>query len=156
MLHLELGLHTEFGTLLDSEGLVLESLDSTRGPEINGDVGTSFDLESQREDDAFAGIVGVGEVLARAKAERLLPLAEGFVVLIYRERKGSALAEVEGGAGGRRTQLLVLIESLLFADLETSGGLGLEVVVVFGRHCELSEEERWSSGDVEQGSELCE
>ena len=92
MLHLELGLHAEIGAFLDGEGLVLEGIDGTGGSEVNGDVGTSFHLQSQREDDALARVGGVGEVFARAEAERLLPFAEGLVVLICEaERRVSSV-----------------------------------------------------------------
>lgn len=84
MLDFELGLHAEVGAFLDGEGLVLEGFDGTGGPEVNGDVGASLDLQSEREDDAFAWVVGVREVFAGAETERLFPLAKGLVVLVCR------------------------------------------------------------------------
>ena len=59
MLDLELRLHAESSTLLDDEGLLLKSLKSTGGLEVNDDVGAALDLEAKRVDDALAGIAGV-------------------------------------------------------------------------------------------------
>lgn len=83
MLHLELCLHAEYCTLLDCEWLVLESIDSARLLQINNYVGSSFDFETEGEDDAFAWVAGVGDVFSGAKSQRLFPLAEGFVVLVW-------------------------------------------------------------------------
>lgn len=69
MLHLELSLHAELGALLDCKGLVLEGLDGTGSLEIDDYVRAAFDLEAEREDDAFARVVGVGDVFAGAETE---------------------------------------------------------------------------------------
>ena len=69
MLDLELDLHAELGTLLDDEGLALKLLDGAGGPEVDDDVGAAFDLETERLDDAFARVVGVGQRLAAAETE---------------------------------------------------------------------------------------
>lgn len=82
MLDLELRLHAEGSTLLDDEGLLLQSLEGTRRLEVNDDVGTSFDLEAKRVDDAFAGVVGVRDVLALAKTEGSFPLVQGLILLV--------------------------------------------------------------------------
>jgi hypothetical protein len=74
MLNLELGLHAESSALLDGEGFALERLDSTRGPQVNDDVFSTFDLKTEREDDTFAGVVGVRDVLALTEAEGSFPL----------------------------------------------------------------------------------
>jgi hypothetical protein len=84
VLDLELCLHAEAGALLDGEGLVLEGFSGAGGFEVDDDVGAAFDFETEGEDDAFAGVVGVGEVLARAQAEGFFPFLEGFVVLVWR------------------------------------------------------------------------
>ena len=76
MLDLELGLHAERGALLDGEGLVVECFERTRRPQIDDDVVTAFDLEAEREDNAFARVVGIGDVLALAETERGLPLLQ--------------------------------------------------------------------------------
>jgi hypothetical protein len=85
VLHLELGLHAESSSLFDYEGLALESLDGARGPQVDDDIGPTFDFEAEREDDAFARIVGVGDVCALAETERGLPLLERLVVLVCHE-----------------------------------------------------------------------
>lgn len=59
MLHDEIGLHAEFGSLLDGEGFGFERLDRARGRQVDGDVGAAFDFESERLDDAAALILGV-------------------------------------------------------------------------------------------------
>jgi hypothetical protein len=84
VLDLEDGLHAELGALLDSEGLVLERVDCAGGLEVNDNVRPSVHLEAEREDDAFAGVALVRDVLAGAESERLFPLAEGLVVLVCR------------------------------------------------------------------------
>jgi hypothetical protein len=83
VLHLELRLHAELRALLDGEGLVLERLDGAGRLEVDDDVRAAFDLEAEREDDALARVVGVREVFALPEAERLFPLAEGLVVLVW-------------------------------------------------------------------------
>jgi hypothetical protein len=84
MLHLELRLHAELRSFLDHERFVLESLDSSGGLQVNGDVRASLYLQGEGQDDAFTRVVGVGEVLSGAKAQRLFPLAEGLVILVCR------------------------------------------------------------------------
>jgi hypothetical protein len=59
VLDLELHLHAESGALLDGEWLALEGLKGARRLEVDDDVGTAIDFETERVDDAFAGVVGV-------------------------------------------------------------------------------------------------
>ena len=66
VLDLEPRLHGELGSLLDSEGVVLEGLQGTRGSEVNGDGITASGVHGEREDDAVARVAWVGEVLAAA------------------------------------------------------------------------------------------
>lgn len=82
MLDLELCLHAEGGTLLDDEGLLLESLKSTGGLEVDDDVGAALDLEAKRVDDAFAGIAGVRNVLALTETKGGFPLVQGLILLV--------------------------------------------------------------------------
>jgi hypothetical protein len=84
VLDLELCLHAECSTFLDDERLLLEGLKGARRLEVDDDVGTAIDFETERVDDAFAGVVGVGDVLALAETKGSLPLVQGFVVLVCR------------------------------------------------------------------------
>lgn len=84
VLHLELCLHAEPSTFLDREWLFLKSLDGTRCTQVDNDIIAAFDFESEREDDATARVVGVGDVLALSKTKGRFPLLEGLVVLICR------------------------------------------------------------------------
>jgi hypothetical protein len=59
VLDLELHLHAESGALFDGEWLALEGLKGARRLEVDDDVGTAIDFETERVDDAFAGVVGV-------------------------------------------------------------------------------------------------
>ena len=76
VLDLELCLHAERSALFDCERLALESVHRARGPQVDDDVRATFDFEPEREDDAFARVVGVGDVLALAKTEGCFPLLE--------------------------------------------------------------------------------
>lgn len=82
MVHLEDNLDPERGTLLDRERLVLETLESAGGGEVNKDVVAAFDFESERLDNAFAGVVGVADGVAGVQTQRGFPAIEGFVVLV--------------------------------------------------------------------------
>ena len=82
VLDLELRLHAKLGTLLDGKGLLLELLKRTRSTQVDDDVVAAFYLETKGEDDAFARIVGVGDVLALSKTKGGLPLLERLVVLV--------------------------------------------------------------------------
>lgn len=59
VLHDEVGLHAELGAFLDGEGFRFQSFDGTRGGQINGDVGTAFDFEGERFNDAAALVFGI-------------------------------------------------------------------------------------------------
>lgn len=85
MLDLELGFHSELSSLFDCKGLIIQGLESSRLPQINNDIRTAFDFEAKREDDAFAGIRWVGNVLALSKSKGCLPLLERLIVLICRD-----------------------------------------------------------------------
>ena len=61
MLHDEVGLHAEFGALLDGEGFRFERLDGTGSGQIDGHVGAAFDFESERLDNAATVVLGVYE-----------------------------------------------------------------------------------------------
>ena len=84
MLDLELCLHAECSTLLDDKRLLLKGLEGARRLEVDDDVGAAIDFETERVDDAFAGVVGVGDVLALAETKGSLPLVQGFIVLVCR------------------------------------------------------------------------
>lgn len=82
MLDLERGRHGKLGALLDLEGLVLEVLLASGSGQVNGDGVAAGCVHRQGEDDADAGIVGVGDVLAAAEAERCLVSLEGLVAFV--------------------------------------------------------------------------
>ena len=84
VLDLELCLHAEGSTLLDDERLLLEGLKGARRLEVDDDVGTAIDFETERVDDTFAGVVEVGDVLALAETKGSLPLVQGFIILVCR------------------------------------------------------------------------
>lgn len=100
MLDLELCLHAECSALLDGERLLLEGLKGAGRLEVDDDVGTAIDFETERVDDAFAGVVGVGDVLALAETEGSLPLVQGFVVLVCCAESAIAVAWELGTQGG--------------------------------------------------------
>lgn len=64
MVHLENNLDSERSTLLDGERLILETLESAGGGEVDEDVGTAFDFQGEGLDDAFAGVVRVANRFA--------------------------------------------------------------------------------------------
>ena len=68
VLDLELGAHGELGALLDLEGLVLEGGLAAGVGEVDGDGVTAGRVHGEGENDADAGVRGVGEVLAAAEA----------------------------------------------------------------------------------------
>jgi hypothetical protein len=82
VLDLELHLHAERRTLLDCERFAFERFHGAGSPQVDDNVWTAFDFEPEREDDAFAWVVGVGNVFALAEAEGGFPLLEGLVVLV--------------------------------------------------------------------------
>jgi hypothetical protein len=67
VLDFELSLHAEGSALLDCKWLALESLDGTWWPQIDDDVGAAFDFKTKGEDDAFARVVGIGDIGTLAK-----------------------------------------------------------------------------------------
>lgn len=136
MLDLELRLHAECRTLLDDKGLLLEGLQSTRRLEVDDDVGAALDFESERVDDAFAGVVGVGDVLALAETKGGLPLVQRFILLVWRAScQHLWWLRHEELKLESPTQVLVLVERLLLTNLEALGLLCVEIVVVVGHVC---------------------
>lgn len=83
VLDLEGDLHAEGGAFLDCEWRLLERVHGSGIFQVDDDVGAALNLETKGEDDAFARVVWIRDVLARAEAERLFPLAEGLVVLVW-------------------------------------------------------------------------
>jgi len=69
VLHFEARLHAERRALLDREGVLVEPLERAGLAEVDDDVRAALDFEAEREDDAFAGVVGVREAFAGADAE---------------------------------------------------------------------------------------
>jgi hypothetical protein len=135
VLDLELCLHAECSALLDGEWLLLEGLKGTGRLEVDDNVGAALDLETERVDDAFAGVVGVGDVLALAKTKGSLPLVQSLVVLVCCEDLAAAMVWISGSRVGLLTQVLVLIECLLLTNLEALGLLCVEIVVLVGHSC---------------------
>ena len=84
MLNLELRFHAKLGTLLDSKGLLLQSFERTGCPQVDDDVVATFNLETKGEDDTFAGVVGVRDVLALTKTKGCFPLLQRLVVLVWK------------------------------------------------------------------------
>lgn len=84
MVDLEDHLDVELGTLLDGEGLVLESVDGSRGGQIDDDVGTALDNQGQRFDDTLR-IAGLADGVAGVQAQRGLPAVEGLIILVCGE-----------------------------------------------------------------------
>jgi len=116
MLHLELRSHVELGTLLDLERLVFESLLCILGREIDGDGWLTFGIHGEGEDDAVAGVIGVGEVLAAAtETERLLVALHGFIVGV---------------------KLAIFIHGLLLSHLEPLSLLRQEILII-ARGCHV-------------------
>lgn len=70
-------------TLLDGEWLLFECRNCVRSLEIDNYVRSAFHLETQRRNDDFARIVGIGDAVASCtKTKRFLPLAKRFIILI--------------------------------------------------------------------------
>lgn len=96
VLDLEADLHAEGSALLDCKGLLGQGIDGSGVLQIDDNVVAALDLEAEGEDDALAGVVGVGEVLARSQAERLFPLAKGLVILVCRASVSSCTQKWAG------------------------------------------------------------
>ena len=89
MLHPELSLHTELGSLLDDERLAFQRFDGSRRGQVDGDVRAAFHFERKGLDDAAASVTGSdGEGGARGEAEGGFPTVEGFVFLVCGEVSG--------------------------------------------------------------------
>lgn len=133
--HLEDNLGEKFGSLLDCEWFVLESLKSIGTRQVEGDIGLSGCLNGERLDDACPWVIGVADGFTGVQAERSLPSVERFVVLIYADTVEVRYDILQGLKGTVRievfTKVGVLCNSLLLADLETLGLAGGELVVVF-------------------------
>lgn len=87
VLDFEAHLHAENSALLDCERLLGKGIERSLVLQIDDDVVPALDLKAEGVDDALAGITGVGDVLARSQAERLFPLAQGLVILVWRACK---------------------------------------------------------------------
>lgn len=99
VLDLELCLHAETCTLLDGEGLLLELLERTRSTQVDDDVVAALYLETKGENDALAGVVGVGDVLALAKAKGRLPLLQRLIILVCDGRRSASVVKLFVWAG---------------------------------------------------------
>lgn len=83
MLHHKFRLHAKFGSFLDREGFALELIDRAGFGQVDGDVGTVFDFEGERFDDAAALVFGVdGDGGGGGDAEGGFPTVKGFVVCV--------------------------------------------------------------------------
>lgn len=91
VLDFESSAHGELGTLLDPEGLIFETVLASGGGEIDGDGIASSGIHGEGEDDADAGVVGVGYVFSITQAERLLVSLKRFVAGIHLLVLGQAL-----------------------------------------------------------------
>jgi hypothetical protein len=96
MLDTEASLHAERGALLDGEWLLVQRLQSTGLGQVDNDIGAAFHFETEREQDDFAGVVGVRDGVAAAETERLFPLAEGLIVLVCRSQSGEYEVAMSG------------------------------------------------------------
>lgn len=77
MLHNKRGFHAELCSLLNGEGFGLESFDGARGSQVDGDVGTAFDFQSERLDDTAPLVLRVDMDGGRtADTEGCLPTIE--------------------------------------------------------------------------------
>lgn len=79
---LEGNLDVELGALLNLERLILEAVDRARGGQVDDNIFTAVDLQSQRLDDTLARVVGVGDGLAGVEAQRGLPAVQRLIVLV--------------------------------------------------------------------------
>lgn len=66
MLHLKAGFHAERGAFLDGEGVVFEVFGGARFAEVDDDVRTAFDFQSEGFDDDAAWVFGVADGAAAA------------------------------------------------------------------------------------------
>ena len=84
MLHYEIRFHAEFSSFLDGERGLFEIFEGTGAGQVDGDVGSAFDFEGERFDDAAALVFGVdGDGGGGGDAEGGFPAVEGFVVLVW-------------------------------------------------------------------------
>lgn len=85
MLHYEIRFHSEFGPFLDGERGLFQIVEGTWAGQVNRDVGSAFDFESERFDDAAALVFGVDvDGWGRGDAEGGFPAVERFVVLVWK------------------------------------------------------------------------
>ena len=83
VLDLELGAHGELGTLLDLEWVVLEGRLAALLREVDGHGVTAVRVHGEGEDDANAGIGGVGDIFAAAETEGFLVALERLITGIW-------------------------------------------------------------------------
>ena len=131
VLDAEASLHAESGALLDGEGLLVEGLEGAGLGQVDDDVRSALDFQTQGEQDDLARVVGVGDGLAAAETERLFPLAEGFIVLVCGE--GDVSEEWRGRVwyDGWRGFFEMLTATMLFSYRASACGR-FRYVVSFG------------------------
>ena len=131
MLDAEAGLHAEGGALLNGEGLLVEGLEGAGLGQVDDDVRSALDFQTQGEQDDLARVVGVGDGLAAAETERLFPLAEGLIVLVCGD--GGVRQEWRGRVwyDGWRGFFGMLTATMLFSHRASACG-GFRYVVSFG------------------------
>jgi len=96
MLHPELGLHAELGSLFDDEWLAFQGFDGSRRGQVDGDVWAAFDFEGKGFDYAAASVTGGdGEGGACGEAEGGFPAVEGFIFLVWGRGQWSGTLERE-------------------------------------------------------------
>lgn len=81
MVDLEDNLDVELSTLLNGERLVLKTVDSSGGGQVDHDVGTALDDQGQRFDHALR-VTRLADRAAGVQAQRGLPAVEGLVILV--------------------------------------------------------------------------
>jgi hypothetical protein len=83
MVNLEGNLDVELSALLDRERLILEAVDGTGGRQVDNDIVTALDLQSQGLDDTLARILGVSDGFTGVQTQRGLPAVQGLIVFVY-------------------------------------------------------------------------
>lgn len=72
------------GAFFDDERLRFESFDRAGSGQVDDGVGSTFDFEGERSDNAATLVFGVDcNWWGRGNAEGGFPTVEGFVILVY-------------------------------------------------------------------------